>query len=110
MFNFVDVALDNHVEVEPVSRDGTRFYPIPGADKYYPSVTSITSFKNAQFFAAWRSVLVKTRRIELLLEQHNGALPFMHSQKTISKEQWTSTGTWKIIHCLLECFSQQSLR
>ena len=55
MFNFVDVALDNHVEVEPVSRDGTRFYPIPGADKYYPSVTSITSFKNAQFFAAWRS-------------------------------------------------------
>ena len=54
MFNFVDVDLDNHVEVEPVNRDGTRFYPIPGADKYYPSVTSITSFKNAQFFAKWR--------------------------------------------------------
>ena len=55
MFNFVDVALDNHVEVEAVDRDGTRFYPIPGADKYYPSVTSITSFKNAQFFQKWRS-------------------------------------------------------
>ena len=55
MFNFVDVALDNHVEVEAVDRDGTRFYPIPGLDKYYPSVTSITSFKNAQFFQKWRS-------------------------------------------------------
>ena len=53
-FNFVDVALNNHVEVEAVDRDGTRYYPIPGADKYYPSVTSITSFKNAQFFAEWR--------------------------------------------------------
>ena len=28
MFNFVDVDLNNHVEVEPVSKDGTRFYPI----------------------------------------------------------------------------------
>ena len=55
MFNFVDVALDNHIEVEAVDRDGTRFYPIPGLDKYYPSVTSITSFKNAQFFQKWRS-------------------------------------------------------
>ena len=55
MFNFVDVVLSEHVEVEPVDKDGTRFYPIPGADKYYPSVTSITSFKNAQFFQKWRS-------------------------------------------------------
>ena len=54
MFNFVDVNLHEHVEVEPVTQDGTRFYPIPGADKYYPSVTSITSFKNAQFFQKWR--------------------------------------------------------
>ena len=60
MFNFVDVALDNHVEVEAVDRDGTRFYPIPGADKYYPSVTSITSFKNAQFFQKWRSRIGET--------------------------------------------------
>ena len=29
MFNFVDVALDNHVEVEAVDRDGTRFLPHP---------------------------------------------------------------------------------
>ena len=55
MFNFVDVDLRDHVEVEPVTQDGTRFYPIPGADKYYPSVTSITSFKNAQFFQKWRA-------------------------------------------------------
>ena len=60
MLNFVDVALDNHVEVEAVDRDGTRFYPIPGADKYYPSVTSITSFKNAQFFQKWRSRIGET--------------------------------------------------
>ena len=42
------------IDVEPVNKDGVRFYPIPGADKYYPSVTSITSFKNAAFFAGWR--------------------------------------------------------
>ena len=60
MFNFVNVAIDNHVEVEAVDRDGTRFYPIPGADKYYPSVTSITSFKNAQFFKKWRSRIGET--------------------------------------------------
>ena len=54
MFNFVDVDLHEHVEVEPVNQNGVRFYPIPGADKYYPSVTSITSFKNAAFFSKWR--------------------------------------------------------
>jgi genome maintenance exonuclease 1 len=53
MFNFIDVDIDTP-DVEPVSRDGVRFYQIPGADKYYPSVTSDTSFKNAQFFAQWR--------------------------------------------------------
>jgi|TARA_B100001094_G_scaffold189682_1_gene183782 genome maintenance exonuclease 1 len=52
-FNFVDVSL-KEIDVEPVSENGVRFYPIPGADKYYPSVTSITSFKNAAFFAGWR--------------------------------------------------------
>ena len=60
MFNFIDVDLHEHVEVEPVTKDGTRFYPIPGADKYYPSVTSITSFKNAQFFAEWRKRIGET--------------------------------------------------
>ena len=58
-FNFIDVDL-KIPEVEPVNRDGTRFYPIPGADKYYPSVTSITSFKNAQFFADWRRRIGET--------------------------------------------------
>ena len=60
MFNFVDVVLSEHVEVEPVNQDGTRYYPIPGADKYYPSVTSITSFKNAQFFQKWRTRIGET--------------------------------------------------
>ena len=52
-FNFIDVPL-KEIDVEPVSENGVRFYPIPGADKYYPSVTSITSFKNAAFFSGWR--------------------------------------------------------
>ena len=52
-FTFVDVDL-KVPEVQAVNQDGVRFYPIPGADKYYPSVTSITSFKNAAFFKNWR--------------------------------------------------------
>ena len=38
MFEFVKVNIDQP-EVEPISKDGVRYYPIPGADKYYPSVT-----------------------------------------------------------------------
>lgn len=53
MFDFVNIDL-GYPDVEPVSRNGTRFYPIPGEDKYYPSITSITSFHNAAFFAKWR--------------------------------------------------------
>ena len=53
MFTFVDSKF-KELEVDPINKDGVRFYPIPGADKYYPSVTSITSFKNASFFAGWR--------------------------------------------------------
>ncbi len=53
-FTFVDVPL-KEIEVEPINEDGVRFYPIPGADKYYPSITSITSFKNAEFFKSWRA-------------------------------------------------------
>jgi ATP-dependent exoDNAse (exonuclease V) beta subunit len=37
-----------------VNDNGVRYYPIPGADKYYPSVTSITSFQSAKFFKEWR--------------------------------------------------------
>ena len=54
MFNFIDVNV-NEIDVEPVNENGVRYYPIPGADKYYPSVTSITSYKNAQFFKEWRN-------------------------------------------------------
>jgi len=38
-----------------VNKDGVRFYKLPKTDKYYPSVTSITSFKNAKFFKEWRT-------------------------------------------------------
>ena len=53
-FKFVDVELEP-LEVEPVNKDGVRFYKLPKTDKYYPSVTSITSFKNAKFFKDWRT-------------------------------------------------------
>ena len=52
-FTFIDVDLEP-LEVEPVNKDGVRFYKLPKTDKYYPSVTSITSFKNAAFFKDWR--------------------------------------------------------
>ena len=84
MFNFVDVDLHEHVEVEPVTQDGTRFYPIPGADKYYPSVTSITSFKNAQFFQSGARIgETEANRITARATQRGTA--FHGSPKTISK-------------------------
>ncbi len=52
-FSFVNADF-KPIEVEPVNENGVRFYPIPGADKYYPSVTSVTSFQSAKFFKAWR--------------------------------------------------------
>jgi ATP-dependent exoDNAse (exonuclease V) beta subunit len=58
-FNFINVDV-NEVDVDPVNENGIRYYPIPGADKYYPSVTSVTSFKNAQFFAEWRKKIGET--------------------------------------------------
>ena len=54
MFDFVKVDF-KETEVQPVNKDGVRFYKIPDTDKYFPSVTSITSFKNAQFFKDWRN-------------------------------------------------------
>ena len=54
MFDFVNVKLDTP-DVEPVNKNGVRFYKVPDTDKYFPSVTSITSFKNAQFFKDWRT-------------------------------------------------------
>ena len=52
-FSFVNADF-KPIEVEPVNDNGVRYYPIPGADKYYPSVTSITSFQSAKFFKEWR--------------------------------------------------------
>ena len=67
MFKFIDTNLKDHVEVDAIDRDGTRFYPIPGADKYYPSVTSITSFKNAKFFQKWRTKIGETEANRICL-------------------------------------------
>ena len=54
MFDFVKVDF-KEIEVEPVNDNGVRYYKIPDTDKYFPSVTSITSFQNAQFFKKWRT-------------------------------------------------------
>ena len=53
-FTFIDVDLEP-LEVEPVNKDGVIFYRLTKTDKYYPRVTSITSFKNAKFFKEWRT-------------------------------------------------------
>ena len=84
MFQFVDVG-DISVDVDPVSKNGVCFYPIPDADKYYPSVTSITSFKNAQFFAEWRRKIGEDELIASLLALLNGAQHFTTLLKIISK-------------------------
>ena len=46
-FSFVNADF-KPIEVEPVNDNGVRYYPIPGADKYYPSVTSIISQTKSQ--------------------------------------------------------------
>ena len=54
MFDFVNVDI-KIPDVEPVNNNGIRYYKVPDTDKYFPSVTSITSFKNAKFFKEWRT-------------------------------------------------------
>ena len=71
-FTFIDVDLEP-LEVEPVNKDGVRFYKLPKTDKYYPSVTSITSFKNAAFFSKWRK---KQLSIFKLILEHGNILFF----------------------------------
>ena len=84
-FNFINLDL-KEPEVEPVNRDGVRHYPIPGTDKYFPSVTSITSFKNAQFFKEWRTKIGETEEtIVSPLALHNAAQHSTTSLKIISK-------------------------
>ena len=52
MFNFVDLPVELS-DIESIDRDGQRFYPVPSG-KFYPSITTVTSFKKAAFFKEWR--------------------------------------------------------
>jgi genome maintenance exonuclease 1 len=52
MFNFVDLPITLS-DIESIDRDGQRFYPVPNG-KFYPSITTVTSFKKAAFFKEWR--------------------------------------------------------
>ena len=107
-FKFVDVELEP-LEVEPVNKDGVRFYKLPKTDKYYPSVTSITSFKNAKFFKEWRTKIGEDEANRITEGQHREELRSIVSQKITSMVNWILTNTWIIIHYLLECFSPQKI-
>jgi genome maintenance exonuclease 1 len=51
MFNHIGNSL---IELpEPVTVNGVRHYPVPNGSKY-PSITSVTTHKNKEFFADWR--------------------------------------------------------
>ena len=76
-FNFINLDL-KEPEVEPVNRDGVRHYPIPGTDKYFPSVTSITSFKNAQFFKEWRTKIGETEANRITARATQRGTAFHH--------------------------------
>ena len=52
MFNFVDLPV-SLLQIESIDRDGSRYYPVP-CGKFYPSITTVTSFKKAAFFKEWR--------------------------------------------------------
>jgi len=52
MFNFVDLPV-SLLQIESIDRDGNRYYPVP-CGKFYPSITTVTSFKKAAFFKEWR--------------------------------------------------------
>jgi genome maintenance exonuclease 1 len=52
MFNFVDLPV-KLLHLESIDRDGQRYYPVPSG-KFYPSITTVTSFKKAAFFKEWR--------------------------------------------------------
>jgi len=52
MFNFVDLPVTLS-DIESIDRDGQRFYPVPNG-KFYPSITTVTSFNKAAFFKEWR--------------------------------------------------------
>jgi len=51
MFNHVNHLGD--IDLKSREIDGTRFYTTPSGDSF-PSITSVTSHKNKEFFAEWR--------------------------------------------------------
>jgi len=53
MFNHIELSLP---KLERETIDGIRYYKVPNNDELlkFVSITSVTSFKNRQFFADWR--------------------------------------------------------
>ncbi len=93
-FTFVDVDLEP-LEVEPVNKDGVRFYKLPKTDKYYPSVTSITSFKNAAFFKDWRKKIGEDAKIAVrnVRREGNDLLKKLEKEKAISQDEEKASQT-----------------
>lgn len=52
MFEFVTLPVELP-ELNSVEKEGQRYYPVPNG-KFYPSITTITSFRKRSFFAEWR--------------------------------------------------------
>jgi genome maintenance exonuclease 1 len=52
MFKFVDLPLQLP-ELESVDKNGKRYYPVPNG-KFYPSITTVTSFKKSSQIMEWR--------------------------------------------------------
>ena len=108
MFEFVDVG-DITVDVEPVSKDGVRFYPIPGASKYYPSVTSITSFKNAQFFKEWRTKIGEDEANRITARATQRGTAFHNIAEDYFKGELNLDRYLENNPLSVECFKQQNL-
>ena len=92
MFDFVNVKLDTP-DVEPVNKNGVRFYKVPDTDKYFPSVTSSHRLRTHSSSKNGEPKLVNKRQIVSLLELLSEELHFIVSQKIISEETWTSIST-----------------
>jgi ATP-dependent exoDNAse (exonuclease V) beta subunit len=52
MFKFVDLPVEIP-NLESIDKDGKRYYPVPSG-KFYPSITTVTSFKKAHVINEWR--------------------------------------------------------
>lgn len=53
MFDFITVP-NLPTDPDVVEEDGVRLYKFPHQDKYYPSVTSVTSFQSKKSILEWR--------------------------------------------------------